>query len=74
METGQFKDTQDLNPHMPLIVTGLFVFVIMIVIAYSLFSHQWPSKNWKAVLSVTGNRAGAAAGTVAEARQKTAAP
>jgi len=59
METGQFKETQHLNPHMPSIVTGLFVAVVILVIGYSAYSHQWPNKDWKAVLSVHTPASGA---------------
>lgn len=62
METGQFKDTQHLNPHMPLIVSGLFFAVVVLVVAYSFYSHQWPNKDWKGVFKVAADAHAANAG------------
>jgi len=42
MENGFFKDSQMLNPHTPLIITVIFVFVIFLVILYAVSSDQLP--------------------------------
>jgi uncharacterized membrane protein YidH (DUF202 family) len=37
METGMFKDTQMLNPHMPLIITSIFFGVVLLVVIYAVY-------------------------------------
>jgi len=64
MENGLFRDTQMLNPHMPLIITGVFFFIILMVCAYAVFmgSSANPNLSWGELLSlnpkakVTGHR------------------
>ncbi len=44
MEKGHFKEIQLLNPHTPIIITAIFIFVIAMVIAYAITSDQIPDK------------------------------
>ncbi len=61
MESGHYRETQMLNPHTPALISGIFIFVIMLVLFYAMWSHQFPGKtDWHSLISLDSASAGAA--------------
>lgn len=53
MESGHFKDSQMLNPHTPAIISSIFLFVIVLVLAYAVYANGQVSKlsTWHSLFS-----------------------